>query len=112
MKKTIIKELVIETIIFFILAFLMALLWKHNLILTAIYIMGFLIALIYWKDKTDIRLFIFVTIFFQIGEIICVQFGVWTYNNPSYMNIPMWLPLSWGYTAVIVRRLAKTLSKI
>ncbi len=107
----ILKELIIEIIAFFILTFSMALFWKHNLLLSGIYLVGFFSAMIFWKDRSDIAIFVIAAVFFQIGELIIVYFGAWTYNNPSYLNIPLWLGLSWGYIAVIIKRFGITVTK-
>tara|TARA_Y100000310_G_scaffold339368_1_gene431835 strand:+ start:3594 stop:3947 length:354 start_codon:yes stop_codon:yes gene_type:complete len=109
--KNILVEFIFEISCFFVLAFLMALLWEHSVILTSVYLVIFLFASIFWFKKDEILLFIIALLFFQIGEIIIVRSGAWTYNNPTYLGIPIWINLSWGFTAVIIKRLSITVSK-
>ena len=92
------------TLALFALTFSMALLWEHSLMLMSLYIIFFLISALTWMNRADVTLFIAASLFFQIGEIILAQFGAWTYNNPTYLGIPIWITLSWGYAAIIIRR--------
>jgi hypothetical protein len=110
--KNIVKEFSLEVGALFVLTFSMAMLWEFNTALMSLYIIGFLVALFSWKNKDDIILFIVASIFFQIGEIIIAKSGAWTYNNPSYLGIPVWITLSWGYAAVITRHFSMTLIKV
>jgi phosphoglycerol transferase MdoB-like AlkP superfamily enzyme len=110
--KTIIIEYFFEVLALFLLVFSMAFLWQNNLILTSLYILIFLIAIFLWKSKEDILLFIIACIFFQIGEIIIVHYGAWTFNNPTYLGIPIWITLSWGFASVILKRFANTTNKL
>ncbi|MFP4403208.1 MAG: hypothetical protein ACLFPJ_02570, partial [Candidatus Woesearchaeota archaeon] len=107
----IITEYFFEILALFLLVFSMAFLWENNLILTILYIIIFLTALFFWKSKEDILLFIIACIFFQIGEIIIVYYGAWTFNNPTYLGIPIWITLSWGFSSVIIKRFANTTNK-
>ncbi len=109
--KNIVVEFMLEILAFFVLASSMALLWKHTIILTSVYLIVFVAAAFFWLKKDEIVLFIIATIFFQIGEIIIVRSGAWTYNNPTYLNIPVWISLSWGYIAVIIKKLSTTITK-
>ncbi|MFW6220387.1 MAG: hypothetical protein ACOC3X_01805 [Nanoarchaeota archaeon] len=108
----IITEYFFEILALFLLVFSMAFLWENNLILTILYIIIFLTALFFWKSKEDILLFIIACIFFQIGEIIIVYYGAWTFNNPTYLGIPIWITLSWGFSSVIIKRFANTTNKL
>jgi hypothetical protein len=108
----IIKEYFLEVSSLFLLVFSMAFLWKHNLLLSLVYIVIFFLGVIFWKSKKDILLFIIACIFFQIGEIIIVYYGAWTFNNPDYLGIPFWITLSWGFSSVIIKRFALTTDKL
>ncbi len=105
-------ELTLEVLALFLLVFLMAFFWQNNLLLTIIFITLAIIVLPFQKDISNIILFIIATIFFQIGEIILSHFGAWTYNNPSYLGIPIWISLSWGFSALIIKNLSDTIKKL
>ncbi|MFC1723876.1 hypothetical protein ACFL0V_07080 [Nanoarchaeota archaeon] len=112
MKMNNLEEILLEVGILFVNVFVMALLWRNNLLLTFIYVVVFACGLVFWKDKVDIGLFVVATVFFQVGEIILAYSGAWVYSNPTYLGIPLWLPMSWGVSAVVVRRLGMTGGKI
>jgi len=107
----IVFEFIVEIIAFFILTFSMALLWKFNTVLFCLYLV--LVPLFFLKgfNTSDKILFISAALLFQVGEIILTKYGTWTYSNTSYLNIPIWLPLAWGFCAVIIKRFASTIDE-
>jgi hypothetical protein len=110
--KKIFPELVIQVLALFVLVFLMAFFWQNNLLLTSIFIVIAIVVLSILRNKSDILLFLIATIFFQIGEIILSQFGAWTYNNPSFLGIPIWISLSWGFASLIIKKMSESLNKL
>ncbi len=102
----------LEVFALFILVFLMAFFWQHNTALTILFIGIFFTVLPFLKEKSDIFLFLIATLFFQIGEIIMAKSGAWTYQNPTYLGIPIWISLSWGYSALIIKKLSQSISKV
>ena len=38
-------------------------------------------------------------------EAILIRAGAWSYGNPSFLGIPIWLPLLWGLTIVALLRI-------
>ena len=60
------------------------------------------------QGKEDIFFIVFVGLLGPIVEVICVYYGVWGYGNPSFLNIPIWLPVAYSYFGLIVRRMAIT----
>ena len=98
------RDLVLSVVSIVVVIILIALFWKDNLILTlfvAAYA-GLLLKL--WHEAEDLRCFIFVVFVGTASEIISVSFGAWTYNNPTFLGIPIWLPLTWGIAALCLRR--------
>ncbi len=106
------KNITFEIFALFALVLTMALFWKHNIALTALYLLTFVVLIFVLHNKEDLTLFLIAAIFFQIGEIIMVYSGAWTYNNPSYLGIPIWITLSWGYSVIIIKKLAETIHKL
>ena len=39
-------------------------------------------------------------------EAIIIHFGGWTYSNPSFFGIPVWLPLLWGLSIFFLMRIS------
>jgi hypothetical protein len=61
--------------------------------------------------KDDIYHTISGMILGSIAEIICVYFGVWRYANPTFLGIPLWLPLAWGVGVLSIKRIAVIISE-
>ncbi|UCD03010.1 MAG: DUF2878 family protein [Candidatus Aenigmatarchaeota archaeon] len=75
----------------------------------------FIVLLIFLKfdyRKGDVYYIIIAAILGPIGEIICVYFGVWSYANPTFLGIPIWLPLAWGLAVLAIKRIAVIISEI
>ena len=106
------KELCFE-IFWLVVGILLAIfLFKNNLLFTFVFLFIFVISVIFFRIKRDITYFILGVVIGTFGEIICVHFGVWSYSNPSFLGIPMWLPLAWGFATTLIRRFAITFGRI
>jgi hypothetical protein len=46
-----------------------------------------------------------------LAEFGAVSFGAWEYSKPFYF-IPIWLPFVWGISALFMKNISETLSKI
>jgi hypothetical protein len=100
-----IKRLFLFTVIFFLWSTLVCLLWKQHVLLTFIMILLCVIYILFFKSKDDLIYFAVAAIFGPIGEILGTKSGLWTYNCLTIFGIPYWLPLAWGITAIMVKRL-------
>ena len=58
---------------------------------------------------SDRQYLLFASIVGSIGEIVCVNFGVWRYTNSSLLGIPLWLPLAWGLGVLWIKRFTEIL---
>jgi len=110
--KKIEKELIFEILLFCGGIASISLFFNNNLLLGFILIIAWGIGIKFWHKNHDILFFIIGAIIGPIGEIVCVHFGVWQYTNPSFLGIPVWLPLAWGLAVVLVKRIAETFVKI
>lgn len=65
---------------------------------------SFLMLIIDWNYK---YLILYLAIFVSgpIAEAIAIYFGVWTYTNPVFIGVPMWLPFVWGNAGLYIIRL-------
>ena len=82
------------------------LLWNNVILLSIVFII-----LAFVKHKThpikkELFWFLFISIGGGIVEVILVNFGHgWTYSNPDFLGIPIWIPLFWGLigtTAIVL----------
>ncbi len=77
----------------------------NAVLLTAILTMVGLITIKFWHKKKDVQYFFAGFILGPVVEIISINFGVWYYTNPTFLNIPLWLPVSWGFFMLLIRRI-------
>lgn len=106
------KELLVEVAIFFCAMGGISLLYMNNLLLLFLVIVVGSVVVYLWHGKDDIYFFIAGFVFGGGGEIINVYFGSWQYTNPTFLGIPIWLPLAWGLVMITVKRIAETFAKI
>ena len=112
MKAKIVKDMTIAGISIVVMVILMVLLWNNNLLLTIIATIYASALLLIWHQAEDLMCFFFVLIIGTFSEIVAVNFGVYTYNNPTFLGIPIWLPLAWGTAALCLRRIVSVLRRV
>ena len=106
------KNLVFKTVLFLSAIFSMALLYEKDVILTLILIIIFIMGIRGKLKKYDLSFFIGGGIIGASAEIICVQFNCWQYTHPTFLDIPLWLPIAWGITSVFIKRVTEKLQTI
>jgi len=106
------KEFFYEMMLFIVTVAVVAHFYRNNFLLTILLILLWGISIIWWHTKRDAKLFITGAIFGTAIEIICTHFGVWQYGNPTFLNVPVWLPMAWGVFIVMIVRAADTLEGI
>ena len=98
------QELFFDLILIWYAIFMVFNFWRSNFFLTLALILGWLVAIRLWHKKEDILAFIVGALMGSVGEINAVAFGAWSYSNPDIFGIPFWLPLFWGYYAVLLKK--------
>lgn len=112
MKYTIRNDLLLEILLFWSGMLTISLLYNSNIFLTLFLIVYWMIGIKFWHKTQDIYIFITGAVIGPIGEIICVHFGAWQYANPTLFGIPVWLPLAWGLTTMVIKRVVETFVRI
>jgi hypothetical protein len=98
-----------ELVAFAILVTAVSLLWRDNVLLFVVMLVGCPIALILWHNRLDVSFFLVIAVLGTLAEAVFVQFGVWHYVNPTLLGVPLWFPLAFGTTGLIGSRLAQTI---
>ena len=106
------KELLFDIVLFGIGTLFIVLFYQNNALLSILLLAGWIFALKFWYKKHDVYFFVVGAIVGPIGEIVAIQFGVWQYANPSFLGIPIWLPLAWGLAVALIKRIAEVFVKI
>ena len=102
------KELLLETLIFAYGVSVAALLYHDNVLVSVLMLIGWLLGVRFWHKKHDIYFFMSGVFVGTVIEVICVHFGTWSYANPTFLGIPLWLPLAWGLFTMLIKRIAET----
>ena len=82
-------------------------LWQNTLLATSLAVLLWLVCIKFWHTKTDNILFVIGFLGGSLGEINAIQLGIWAYAAPSMFGIPFWLPLVWGETVVVFKRISE-----
>ena len=85
--------------------------WRNNLLVASMLALLWTVN-IRWHTKNDNALFVLGFFGGSLAEINATQLGIWSYASPSFLGIPLWLPLIWGETMVIAKRIAETLTQL
>lgn len=96
-----------DLFIFFFLIFLVILVWKNNIAVTAIILGFYLLRYFLWPNPEDHIIFIAGAVLGSTAEIIATRVGIWSYALPTFLNIPIWLPFAWGFVSVLIVRIAQ-----
>lgn len=67
-----------------------------------------IIGIILFHSRDDFIFFIAGGVLGGLGELIATHFGIWNYTLPEVWNIPLWIPLMWGLTFMLIRRIRNT----
>ncbi|MBU1111411.1 MAG: hypothetical protein ABIG93_02335 [archaeon] len=108
MKKGVGEELLLESIIFVLTVVFIVSFWNKNWLIALTLLALYIIGNMFWHKKYDYVYYIAGFVIGPTAEIIAASFGVWTYANPSILNIPIWLPFAWGLAAIMILRIAQT----
>lgn len=85
--------------------------YENNLLAFLLLAIISLIGLIKWRSKITLIMFMIGSFFGGLSEILAVYFGVWTYTNPNFINVPFWLFIVWGNTFAFLYQTSITIKK-
>lgn len=106
------KNIIFNTI-FACLTLLFIILFYKKIYLAVVFISLLTIgALIKWKAKMNIMIFVFGAVIGVLSEMTAIYFGVWTYAFTNFYNIPFWVFLAWGNTALYIYQTTIELKKL
>lgn len=86
--------------------------WENTLVSALAMFALVLTVFMFFHKKEDLVFYITGAVLGPTGEIICIFFGVWIYNNPLFLGIPLWLPLLWGFVFLMARRIRDVVFKM
>ena len=99
--------------IFAVLSLVIVVIFYKNIALTTLLLSALaIIALLKWRNKNTLIIFIVGGILGTIAEIIGVSYGVWNYFVANFLGVPSWLFVLWGNVAIFIYRLSNEIKKI
>lgn len=107
-----VKELFLDAILFSLGIIATSFLYENNLLLTVALIILWCFGIYFWHKKRDIILFVSGAIFGPLAETVAIHFGAWSYVNPTFIGVLMWLPFAWGIAIVMIVRFAELFIRI
>ena len=88
-------------------------LWRHNIALSGVLtVVAGLLLLSSTSKRVLLYMFMFGAFSGAAAEALAIHFGTWTYANPSFVGIPLWLPLLWGIATVVIVRVYLLIQKL
>ena len=83
---------------------------SNDYLLSAIYIFIILIAFLIKREKNDSLFFVLGFVLMIIFEYFFISTGVETFTRNTLLNVmPIWLPISWAYGFVAIKRTVRIL---
>lgn len=61
------------------------------------------------RSKRYLAIYAAASVLGPAAEAISIYAGAWSYSDPSFLGIPLWLPLVWGSAGVLFMKLSETL---
>lgn len=78
------------------------LLWRDALLAALVLAVIDVGMLLYLKSKKYFIIFCYGFIFGPASEMLAIHFGVWSYAEPQFLGIPLWLPFVWGAASITI----------
>jgi hypothetical protein len=106
------KGNIIFNIAFMVISILIVVIFFKKIMLTnGLLILLAIIGLFKWKSKLSLIIFIFFGVIFGMAEIMISGLGLWRYSVWDIANIPSWLFILWGNTALFIHQMIKEIKK-
>ena len=100
------KQLGIAIVLALLAAGSVALFWHEPTILFGLLCIICFAFILNSQHPNAFWIFVFAGIFGPLTEIICIKAGAWSYTTPSFLGIPLWLPLLWGGAGLLIATFA------
>ena len=105
-------ELIFWLLMVVILPTITGLLWGNSLLLTIILILLSGVYFYFRHTREDLYFYFIALIVGPFGETIAIKLGAWYYAQPEFFGIPLWLPVLWGLSGIVLKNLLKSINQI
>jgi hypothetical protein len=107
-----IARLALSLLIYLVAVACVAALYRESLLLTAIMAALAAVTLLIGRRKGDLIVFASGATLGLIAEVTAVRFSAWEYAHPDFLGIPLWLPVGWGLTTLLIKRISEGLIEL
>lgn len=104
------KEIIIELIPILIVLLLLCL-FRNEIAITILTLLAIIFTFTIKYQKNEAYIFLFGLIIGIILELIGNFLLGQSWPDASFFSIPIWLPLTWGYGFIIIRRIGDIIIK-
>jgi len=104
-----IKFIFLELIPVIIGKILLIFFWRSNLLLTFLYLIVIGAAFKIKYEKREWIVFLLGAVVGLLIEIGAVFIGFESFVEPLFLGIPLWMPLTWGYGFIVIRRISNAI---
>jgi len=106
------KNLLIGFMAFILEIVLFYYLWENNIILTISLILVSAFILIWFSSREEKILYFACFILGPLFDLLLVPRGVWSYANPTFYGVPLWLPIAYGLGTVVIVKIGNSISRM
>ena len=87
--------------------------WNRPVAATGLLAAGILLWLWHYRSRADAAAMLWAALLGTPSEMLCVRYGVWTYEAPGLMlGVPVWIPLIWASLFCLFRRITLTILEL
>lgn len=106
------KEMFIGFLVFVIDILFFYFFWESNIVLTALLLTMSAVVLIWLSSKEEKILYFICFVLAPVFDLILVPGGAWTYGNPFIFGIPLWLPVGYGLSTVMIVKIGNSIARL
>ena len=107
----VVRELTIELALIVVGTIEVVFCYQHIALLTVLLAVMSAVALCVFRSWLNVLVYGVGAVVGSSVEIVCSGAGAWHYAQPSFLGIPLWLPVAWGFAPVMMLAIAETLRK-
>ena len=106
------KNLLIGFMVFILEIVLFYYLWENNILLAISLILVSAFILIWFSSREEKILYFVCFVLGPMFDLLLVPRGVWSYANPTFYGVPLWLPIAYGLGTVVIVKIGNSISRM
>ena len=99
------REIIREFLILSLCLFLVILFCQNNILTLILLTTLYITRTIFWYKPRDHTLFFVGGLIGTIIELVLTTVGIYNFANPTFFNLPIWIPISWAIGSLTVMKI-------